>query len=99
MVMPWLRFSTRVCAEKGPGGEAKRAVCTRRRPRPCPHCRTIGALKMPARAFTDSSMMQGDDTVVQSEIGNRLGRLPFVLLLTVGLLLSLIHCAGDLGPA
>jgi hypothetical protein len=44
-------------------------------------------------------MMQGDDTVARSEIGNRLGRLPFVLLLTVGLLLSLIHCAGDLGLA
>jgi hypothetical protein len=43
-------------------------------------------------------MMQGDDTVAGSEIGNRLSRLPFVLLLTVGLLLSLIHCAGC-GPA
>ena len=33
-----------------------------------------------------------------AEIGSRLGRLPFVLLLTVGLLVSLIHCAGcDLG--
>jgi hypothetical protein len=39
-------------------------------------------------------MMQVDHTVARSEIGNRLGRLPFVLLLTVGLLLSLIHCAG-----
>jgi hypothetical protein len=30
--------------------------------------------------------------------GSRLGRLPFVLLLTLGLLVSLIHCAGcDLG--
>jgi hypothetical protein len=27
-------------------------------------------------------------------IGSRLGRLPLVLLLTVGLLVSLIHCAG-----
>jgi hypothetical protein len=26
--------------------------------------------------------------------GNRIGRLPLVLLLTVGLLLSLLHCAG-----
>jgi hypothetical protein len=43
-------------------------------------------------------MMQGDDTVARPEIGNRLGRLPFVLLLMVGLLLSLIHCAGC-GPA
>ena len=28
------------------------------------------------------------------ELGSRLARLPFVLLLTVGLLLSLLHCAG-----
>jgi hypothetical protein len=28
-------------------------------------------------------------------IGNRISRLPMVLLLTIGLLLSLIHCAGD----
>jgi hypothetical protein len=28
------------------------------------------------------------------EIGRRLSRLPLVLLLTVGLLLSLLHCAG-----
>jgi len=27
-------------------------------------------------------------------MGNRISRLPFVLLLTVGLLLSLLHCAG-----
>lgn len=27
--------------------------------------------------------------------GSRLARLPLVLLLTVGMLLSLIHCAGD----
>jgi hypothetical protein len=30
----------------------------------------------------------------REEFGSRLGRLPFVLLLTVGLLLSLVHCAG-----
>jgi hypothetical protein len=53
---------------------------------------------MPAKTFTGSPMMQVDHTVAQSRIGNRLGRLPFVLLLTVGLLLSLIHCAGC-GPA
>ena len=32
--------------------------------------------------------------ITEASIGSRLGRLPFVLLLTVGLLLSLIHCAG-----
>ena len=37
-------------------------------------------------------------TASKEEFGRRLGRLPFVLLLTVGLLLSLIHCAGC-GPA
>ena len=30
----------------------------------------------------------------EATIGSRLGRLPFVLLLTVGLLISLIHCAS-----
>jgi hypothetical protein len=39
-------------------------------------------------------MTQADNVAVQAEIGRRLGRLPFVLLLTVGLLLSLLHCAG-----
>jgi len=32
--------------------------------------------------------------VAEVSFGSRLGRLPFVLLLTVGLLFSLIHCAG-----
>ena len=32
--------------------------------------------------------------ITEAAIGSRLGRLPFALLLTVGLLLSLIHCAG-----
>jgi hypothetical protein len=32
--------------------------------------------------------------MARSGIGSRLGRLPFVVLLTVGLLFSLIHCAG-----
>jgi hypothetical protein len=32
--------------------------------------------------------------ITETEFGSRLARLPFVLLLTVGLLLSLIHCAG-----
>ena len=39
-------------------------------------------------------MMQVDVTVAGAGTGSRLGRLPFVLLLTVGLLASLIHCAG-----
>jgi hypothetical protein len=32
--------------------------------------------------------------ILKAQIGRRLGRLPFVLLLMVGLLLSLLHCAG-----
>jgi hypothetical protein len=48
-------------------------------------------------------MTQFDSTMAsRQEIGRRLGRLPFVLLLTVGLLLSLLHCAGcefDFGSA
>jgi hypothetical protein len=43
-------------------------------------------------------MTQSGDVAVQTKLGSRLGRLPFVLLLTVGLLLSLLHCAGC-GPA
>jgi hypothetical protein len=39
-------------------------------------------------------MMQVDESVAGATTGSRLGRLPFVLLLTVGLLLSLIHCTG-----
>jgi hypothetical protein len=39
-------------------------------------------------------MMRVDQIMARSEIGSRLGRLPFVVLLTVGLLFSLIHCAG-----
>jgi hypothetical protein len=39
-------------------------------------------------------MMQVSVTVSTAGTGSRLGRLPLVLLLTVGLLLSLIHCAG-----
>jgi hypothetical protein len=34
------------------------------------------------------------DIAIQAEIGRRLSRLPLVLFLTVGLLLSLLHCAG-----
>jgi hypothetical protein len=37
-------------------------------------------------------------SVAKEEIESRLGRLPMVLLLTVGLLLSLIHCTGC-GPS
>jgi hypothetical protein len=39
-------------------------------------------------------MMQVSVTVAGTRTGSRLGRLPFVLLLTLGLLVSLIHCAG-----
>ncbi len=39
-------------------------------------------------------MMTKAEHITVALIGNRLGRLPFVLLLTVGLLLSLVHCAG-----
>jgi hypothetical protein len=43
-------------------------------------------------------MVQVSVTVSGATTGSRLRRLPFVLLLTVGLLVSLIHCAGyDLG--
>jgi hypothetical protein len=34
------------------------------------------------------------ERITGTDFGSRLARLPFVLLLTVGLLLSLIHCAG-----
>jgi hypothetical protein len=37
-------------------------------------------------------MTQFDSIASRQDIGSRLGRLPFVLLLTVGLLLSLLHC-------
>jgi hypothetical protein len=39
-------------------------------------------------------MMLVDMTIAGARNGSRLGRLPFVLLLTLGLLASLIHCAG-----
>jgi hypothetical protein len=39
-------------------------------------------------------MMQLGVTVAGARTGSRIARLPFVLLLIVGLLLSLIHCAG-----
>jgi hypothetical protein len=43
-------------------------------------------------------MVQLSSTISGATTGSRLRRLPFVLLLTVGLLVSLIHCAGcDLG--
>jgi hypothetical protein len=38
-------------------------------------------------------MMQAE-RIAGAKFGSRLARLPFVLLLMVGLLLSLIHCAG-----
>jgi hypothetical protein len=39
-------------------------------------------------------MTQAGNITVLAGIGSRFGRLPFVLLLTVGLLLSLLHCSG-----
>jgi hypothetical protein len=39
-------------------------------------------------------MMQVGVTVAGARTGSRLGRLPFVLLLTLSLLVSLIRCAG-----
>jgi hypothetical protein len=39
-------------------------------------------------------MMQLGTSVAVVTTGSRLGRLPVVLLLTIGLLVSLIHCAG-----
>ena len=40
-------------------------------------------------------MIRARHSIVSSAPGRRLRRLPFVLALTLGLLLSLIHCAGD----
>lgn len=40
-------------------------------------------------------MIQARHSAMTSAPGRRLRRLPFVLALTLGLLLSLIHCAGD----
>lgn len=40
-------------------------------------------------------MIQTRPSAMNSGHGRRLRRLPFVLALTLGLLLSLIHCAGD----
>ena len=39
-------------------------------------------------------MTQVYKLAMQAEIGRRFNRLPLVLLLTVGLLLSLLHCTG-----
>jgi hypothetical protein len=44
--------------------------------------------------FIGRTMTRSDDMTMQAEFGSRLSRLPFVLLLTVGLLLSLLHCTG-----
>ena len=40
-------------------------------------------------------MTQAAHSATRTGVGRRLRRLPFVLALTFGLLLSLIHCAGD----
>jgi hypothetical protein len=51
--------------------------------------------KIRSAAFTGRSMTQVAEIKVRmSAMGSRISRLPFVLLLTVGLLLSLLHCAG-----
>ena len=56
------------------------------------------ALKARAEGRSLVKMMQVSVTVAGGRNGSRLRRLPFVLLLTLGLLVSLIHCAGcDLG--
>jgi len=56
------------------------------------------ALKAPAEGRSLVKMMQVSVTVAGGRNGSRLRRLPFVLLLTLGLLVSLIHCAVcDLG--
>ena len=45
-------------------------------------------------------MIQFDNSAAVASVGSRLVRLPLVLLLAVGLLVSLIHCSGcDLGFA
>jgi hypothetical protein len=54
--------------------------------------------KVRPEEFTGQAMTQFDSMTLNEEIGSRLCRLPFVLLLTVGLLFSLVHCAGC-GPA
>ena len=38
--------------------------------------------------------MQLAENMTREDLGSRIARLPFVLLLTLGLLFSLIHCAG-----
>jgi hypothetical protein len=48
--------------------------------------------------FNEGTMTKPRHSATISGPGSRLRRLPFVLALTLGLLLSLIHCAGD-GPA
>jgi hypothetical protein len=50
--------------------------------------------KIPREELTDETMTRFGGMALNEEIGSRLCRLPFVLLLTVGLLFSLIHCAG-----
>jgi hypothetical protein len=44
--------------------------------------------------LNEKTMMQAGTFAANAGIGSRLRRLPFVLMLTLGLLLSLIHCAG-----
>lgn len=63
-------------------------------PRACPRCLIYRVLKTLDEGFTGRTMMQVGVTVAGARTGSRLGRLPFVLLLTLGLLVSLIRCAG-----
>jgi hypothetical protein len=52
------------------------------------------ALKALAEGRSLVKMMQASVTIAGARNESRLGRLPVVLLLTLGLLVSLIHCAG-----
>jgi hypothetical protein len=44
--------------------------------------------------LTESDMTKAGTLLADAGRGSRLRRLPFVLMLTLGLLLSLLHCAG-----
>jgi hypothetical protein len=46
-------------------------------------------------SFTDKTMTQFGSMTSNQQIGSRLGRLPLIVLLTVGLLLSLLHCTDS----
>ena len=46
-------------------------------------------------SFTGRKMTQFGSVTANQEIGSRLGRLPLVVLLTFGMLLSLLHCTDS----